>query len=101
LKISKPSLRGVAKMLTAAMYAPVYTIYLLPARFLPFYEYFGNWRKLGFNQNYLNVFDKLNAPQTYFLRRKTIEKWFNPQEFSNVSISPYKGVSWRACGIKL
>ena len=55
-------------------------------------------RKLGFKRNNLNVFDKLNAPQTIFIKRDTIKEWFNPNEFSDVHISPYKGVSWRAAG---
>jgi len=91
---------GMSHVLTALLYIPIYTIYLLPLHFLPFYEYFQNWRRLSYRRNVLNVFDKLNAPQTWFIPRSMVEKWFNGNEFTNVHISPYKGVSWRASGIK-
>ena len=96
--------RGVvlfmARVLTALLYIPIYTVYLLPLTFLPFYQYFQNWRRLSFERNVLNVFDKLNAPQTWFIPRTMVEEWFSDDLFSGVHISPSKGVSWRASGIK-
>lgn len=91
---------GIAHILTALVYLPVYTLYLLPLTFLPYYQYFQNWRKLSYKRNLLNVFDKLNARQTFFIKQETIKEWFNENEFTNVHISPYKGVSWRGSGIK-
>jgi SAM-dependent methyltransferase len=100
----------VAHLLTLLLYPIVYTVYLLPllaprslgevGRFLPFYEYFGNWRKLSYMRNVLNVFDKLNAPQTWFITREQIEAWFSPDAFADIHISPYRGVSWRGSGTK-
>ncbi len=98
LKMPKNALLGLAYFLTFALYPIVYTIYLLPLHFLPYFEYFKNWRKLTYKRNMLNVFDKLNAPQTYFLEKSTIEKWFSPEIFSNIHIDHYAGVSWRASG---
>jgi SAM-dependent methyltransferase len=89
-----------AHILTALVYVPVYSLYLLPLPFLPYYQYFQNWRKLSYMRNLLNVFDKLNAPQTIFLRKETMHEWFNPAEFTDIHISAYKGVSWRASGTK-
>jgi len=77
----------------------VHTLYRLPLRGLPYHEYFQNFRRLGFARNALNVFDKLNAPQTRFISRSRVEGWFGPERFADVSISAYKGVSWRASGI--
>lgn len=88
----------LAHILTALLYIPIYTIYLLPLRFLPFFEYFQNWRTLGYHRNLLNVFDKLNAPQTHFITKERIEGWFSPDQFTDVHISPYRGVSWRGSG---
>ncbi|MFA5800416.1 MAG: class I SAM-dependent methyltransferase [Candidatus Peribacteraceae bacterium] len=88
----------IARLLTVLLYIPIYTIYLLPLTGLPFFQYFDNWRKLSFQRNVLNVFDKLNAPQTWFIPRKQIESWFDPKEFSDVHLSPYKEVSWRGSG---
>lgn len=100
-KVNRTLVYRVAKVLTLFLYIPVYTLYLLPLTFLPFYEYFGNFRRLGFRMNVLNVFDKLNAPQTHYIARKTIERWFSAERFRDIHISRYKGVSWRASGTKI
>ena len=86
---------NISWLLTALMYPAVYTLYLLPLKKLPFYEYFQNFRKLSFYRNFLNVFDKLNAPQTDFISRERIESWFSDKDFTDISITPYCGVSWR------
>jgi len=86
---------GLAWVLTCFLYIPVFTIYLLPLRFLPYFEYFGNFRRLSFNRNCLNVFDKLNAPQVRFLEKHQVEAWFNGDGFEVLHLSHYKGVSWR------
>lgn len=98
-RISRSLLVRLSQVITALLYPIVYTVYLLPLRRLPFYEYFQNFRKLSFGRNVLNVFDKLNAPQTDFISQERIKRWFNPQVFEDVSITPYLGVSWRASGI--
>lgn len=90
----------IAHLLTMLVYIPVYTVYLLPLRFLPFYEYFQNWRSLSYTRNLLNVFDKMNAPQTWFITKEQIESWFPAEEYDSIAISPYKGVSWRGSGTK-
>jgi SAM-dependent methyltransferase len=99
VNMSRKSLLGLSKLTTFLMYLPIYTIYLLPLTFLPFYEYFQNFRRLTFYRNTLNVFDKLNAPQVDFISNKRINNWFSGQ-FSSANITPYKGVSWRGSGIK-
>ncbi len=108
--LPRPIVLAIAHLLTTLLYIPIYTVYLLPAprslgeggplTFLPFYEYFQNWRKLTYSRNMLNVFDKLNAPQTWFITKSQIESWFPSDQFSDVHISPYKGVSWRGSGTK-
>ncbi len=98
--MGKRSLLLMSKFITALLYIPVYTIYMLPLKFMPFYEYFGNFRKLSFERNTLNVFDKLNAPQVDFISSKRIGRWFSNDIFEDVSITPYKGVSWSGSGTK-
>ncbi len=98
--LPRPIVRLIAHILTILVYLPVYTLYLFPVGFLPYYEYFQNWRKLKYEHNILNVFDKLNAPQTHFLTFETLKKWFNDDQFTDVSITPYRGVSWRGSGTK-
>lgn len=100
LKLPRSVNFALAHVLTALLYPIIYTLYLLPVPWLPFYEYFQNWRCLTYERNLLNVFDKLNAPQTWFITRKRIERWFAPEQFTDVHISPYKGVSWRGSGAR-
>ena len=100
LRLPRAVSLALSHVLTALIYVPVYTVYLLPIRRAPFYEYFGNWRKLSYGRNLLNVFDKLNAPQTHFLTGSDLERWFDAGTFENVHISPYMGVSWRGSGTK-
>lgn len=97
---SRARVEQVAHFLTAVLYPIVHTVYRLPVTFLPYYDYFRNFRKLSFQRNALNVFDKLNAPYTEFITRERIERWFNPREYEDVSITFYKGVSWAASGRK-
>ncbi|MBN2014528.1 MAG: class I SAM-dependent methyltransferase [Candidatus Altiarchaeota archaeon] len=99
-KLDRKFLLYLAHALTIILYMPIYTLYLLPLRFLPYYQYFQNWRKLSYKRNFMNVFDKLNAPTTHFIGKETVEKWFDSDEFKDVHISLYKGVSWRASGTK-
>jgi SAM-dependent methyltransferase len=91
---------GLSVGLTALLWPIVHSVYRLPLSFLPYYDYFDNFRRLSFERNVLNVYDKLNAPQQYFLSKSTISTWFAPDKFTDVHISPYKGVSWRASGTK-
>jgi len=99
-RLSRKTLLVLARCVTALMYPPIHTVYVLPLRFLPFYEYFGNFRKLSFERNTLNVFDKLNAPQVQFIDRRRAESWLGHGGFRDISITPYKGVSWRISGTK-
>lgn len=95
---STASLLRLAQVMSALMYIPIYTVYLFPFKFLPYYEYFCNFRKLTFRRNTLNVFDKLNAPQVQFMDRSRVSKWFENSQFTDVHLAMYKGVSWQASG---
>jgi SAM-dependent methyltransferase len=88
-------------LVTAALYPIVHTIYRVPfLSFLPYYEYFRTFRRLSFDRNWLNVFDKLNAPQTRFTTRATCERWFDADRFETVSIRRNDGVGWSLMGIR-
>jgi hypothetical protein len=81
----------------------VYTIYRFKlARVLPYFEYFENFRKLTYQRNMLNVFDKLNAPQTHFFTRQDCEAWFNERLFvkESIGIRWHAGVSYSLMGVK-
>lgn len=101
--MSRPSLVNFSRVLTALLYPIVYSIYLIPIfRFLPYYEYFSNFRRLSFERNTLNIFDKLNAPQTKFTTFAKCHEWFNAKDFKSdaISIRRYAGVSYSLSGIK-
>jgi SAM-dependent methyltransferase len=99
-KMNRKNLLLISKIITGLMYIPIYSLYRLPLYFLPYYEYFENFRKMSFERNTLNVFDKLNAPQVDFISYERIKHWFPDQEFATINLSSYKGVSWRGSGIK-
>lgn len=92
-KLPMKVLNLLSGIITALLYLPVYTIYLLPLNFLPYYQYFGNFRKLSFARNKLNVFDKLNAPQTHFISYQQAKRWLS-NEFSDGTVTAYKNVSY-------
>ncbi len=98
--LSRTTLLKISKVITGMLYFFVYTIYCLPLKFLPFFEYFGNFRKLSFARNCLNVFDKLNAPQVAFISYDRIKKWFIENGYEKINITSYMGVSWRGSGVK-
>jgi SAM-dependent methyltransferase len=98
-KMSRKSLLAISKIITLLMYIPIYTIYFLPLKRMPYYEYFQNFRRMTFYRNTLNVFDKLNAPQVDFISKQRITNWF-AKGFENITINSYKGVSWSGSGTK-
>ncbi|MCX7825844.1 MAG: methyltransferase domain-containing protein, partial [Verrucomicrobiae bacterium] len=102
-RLSRRALAVVSNVLTALLYPLVYSIYRVPfLSFLPYYEYFRNFRRLSFRRNMLNVFDKLNAPQTHFTTLQKCHEWFSPQRFEpqSISIRKYAGVSYSLVGVK-
>lgn len=98
-RISQEKKAKLARIITIALYPFVYSVYILPLRFLPYYRYFQNFRRLSFARNLLNVYDKINAPQVDYISRKRVGDWFSSPIFSNVYIDSYKGVSYRASAI--
>lgn len=98
-KLNRKFLLIFSGAITFALYLPVFTVYLLPLKFLPYFEYFGNFRRMSFYRNLLNVFDKLNAPQVDFISADRIRGWYRKAGLEDVVIKPYKGVSWTGYGI--
>jgi SAM-dependent methyltransferase len=101
--LPRKGVAAIARAVIAALYPLVYTVYRVKwLSVLPYFEYFGNFRRLSFERNVLNVFDKLNAPQTRFTTYAKCLEWFNEERFEkeSVSISRYLGVSYRLTGIK-
>lgn len=100
-RLSREIVYKISLFVTALLYLPVYTIYLIPVfQFLPFFEYFKNFRKLSYIRNATNVFDKLNAPQVDFISYERARSWVSSSEYKDIHISPYMGVSWRISGTK-
>ncbi len=101
--LPRKALVWLSWMLTLAMYPIVCTVYRIRfLGFLPYYRYFENFRRLSLKRNVLNVFDKLNAPQTKFTTLAKCHEWFSPTRFEQgtISISNYAGVSYSLSGLK-
>jgi 2-polyprenyl-3-methyl-5-hydroxy-6-metoxy-1,4-benzoquinol methylase len=82
--------------ITVPALALMHTVYRLPLRgALPMYDYLERSRRLTPRKIAGNVFDKLNAPHTDFIRRERIESWFADPRLTDVHLSPHLGVSWR------
>lgn len=93
----------LSELLTALLYPFVYSVYLPRfMSFLPYHAYFVNSRRMSFRRNVLNVFDKLNAPQTRFTTREKCAQWFSAERFdpASISIRRYAGVSYSLSGVK-
>lgn len=93
----------LSELITALLYPIVHTVYLPKATsFLPYHEYFANFRRLPYRRNVLNVYDKLNAPQTRFTTRATCQRWFSRERFvpDSISIRRYAGVSYSLSGVR-
>jgi SAM-dependent methyltransferase len=101
--LPKSALALLAKSITVMLYLPVYSIYRISVfRTLPYFDYFKKFRELSLQRNVLNVFDKLNAPQTHFITLKRCQVWFNEQRFEpeTISIRYHAGVSYSLVGTK-
>lgn len=101
--LPRPWLVVLAWIITMLIYPIVHTIYRIPFfRFMPYFDYFSNFRRLSLKRNVLNVFDKLNAPQTHFTTQAKCSQWFNTDRFEpgSISIRPYAGVSYSLSGIR-
>ena len=101
--LPRRALVRLSELITALMYPVVYTIYVPQfTAFLPYHEYFRNFRRLSFRRNVLNVFDKLNAPQTRFTTFDQCRRWFSADRFEgeSISIRRYAGVSYSLSGVK-
>ena len=99
-KLKRSTLLRLSTVLTVILYIPVFTIYRVGFRFLPYYEYFGNFRRLTFQKNLLNVFDKLNSPQVTLVTESQARSWIPEHEYEDIYIDSYKNVSWRISGKK-
>jgi SAM-dependent methyltransferase len=103
-RLPRQSVVGIARIITMLLYPIVHTIYRLPfLKFLPYFEYFKDFREFPFRRNVLNVFDKLNAPQTTFTTRSKCDEWFNLCRFKSelISIRRYAGTSYSLVGVKI
>jgi SAM-dependent methyltransferase len=86
---------GLAWAIAIPMLATMHTVYRLPFRFLPFYDYLARHRELTVRKTVGDVFDKLNAPHTDFIARSRIERWLATEGLTDVYLSAHLGVSWR------
>jgi len=97
LKLPENILKILAHILTLTLYTFAWSIYFLPLS-LPYREYLKKFRRHSYERNIMNIFDKLNAPLTWWISEKEIRSWF--KDLSQVKIKHYNNISWRGFGIK-
>lgn len=97
LALPMPFVRALAFVLTGLLYPYALACRLLPLKLL-YTEYMGKFRGHAFARNYMNVFDKLNAPTTHWIAREQLVEWF--AGLKDVEIAPYNNISWRATGVR-
>ena len=85
--LPKPTLVVAAKLITALLYIPVYSVYQIShLKVLPDFDFLVRFRDLTFKRIFINVYDKLHAPQAQFTTRKRCEDWFNKNRFEEDSL---------------
>ena len=94
-KLPRQCIAPLAWSLTLGIYPIVQSLYRLPLKDLPYYEYMQNWRRLSPSRNMMNVYDKLNAPQTQFIDESRVRSWAAGPDWTLEHLDPYVGVSWR------
>ncbi len=94
--LPRKTVLACARFVTALLYPVVYSLYLMPLPWLPYYEYFRNWRRLPFRRNLQNVFDHMNSPVDHFISKDRASLWL--AGWYDVHLSSYRGVSWRISG---
>lgn len=94
-------LLSIAFLITIFLYLLIWSVYRFDSmHFLPYFEYLNGIKRLSFYTNVFNIFDKLNYPQIHFISLEQCKKWMNENEFEDIYIDSYKGISWRLSGIK-
>jgi len=93
-------LYGLSWVITIPALIAMHTLYRLPLRFLPMYDYLARSRSLTVRKVVANVFDKLNAPHTDFIARPRIERWLEREALTEIHLGAHLGVSWRASATK-
>lgn len=100
LRLPGPPFRILTHIATLCGYvlafSPMYFLSLL--KWLPYYEYFQFWRSYTYSRNYMNVYDKLNAPTTHWISKPKIHEWASRLE--KATVTDFNGVSWRLTGVK-
>jgi SAM-dependent methyltransferase len=94
--LPRKALWALSWSITLPALLAVHTLYRLPLRALPMYEYLRRSQRLTMRKVAGNVFDKLNAPHTDFIRRERIESWLSHASLKQTHLSAHLGVSWRA-----
>lgn len=94
-----PLLNGIAALGAVGVWGLAHTVYRLPWRSLPLFEYLRYIRSWPIGQMREMVFDQLLSPMTHYLRREELIQWFKVSQFNRYEVTPLNGMSWKAYGI--
>lgn len=82
------------------LYAPVNRLFPSFAQGLPYNTYFMLFLKLSFRHQWMNVFDKLNAPIANYYRRAEMEMWLKDSGLAQTQLTHTNNISWSLHGLR-
>ncbi len=81
-------------------YGPVNWLAPAGARHFPYNTYFMLFNRLSFRHQWMNVFDKLNAPIANYYRRDEMEAWLKASGLSATQLAHTNDISWSLHGTR-
>lgn len=81
-------------------YAPMNFILPRMAERMPYNRYFMLFDRLSFRHQWMNVFDKLNAPIANYYRREEMEDWLRESQLADTCLSHTNDISWSLHGTR-
>ncbi len=106
-RLPLPLLKGLCLIPTVVLwsiirygYAPLNRFWPAFAARLPYNRYFMLFYHLSFRHQWMNVFDKLNAPIANYYPRATVEEWIKSADLADSRLTHTNDISWSLHGIR-
>ncbi|MBI4178260.1 methyltransferase domain-containing protein [bacterium] len=91
---------AVLWLLIKLLYAPLNALAPGLSARLPYNTYFMLFYRLSFRHQWMNVFDKLNAPIANYYRHEEMQAWLDGSGLAGVRLSHTNQISWSLHGIR-
>jgi hypothetical protein len=94
------NLAAILWSLIRFFYAPLNAVAPKAAAGLPYNTYFMLFHRLSFRHQWMNVFDKLNAPIANYYRKDEMEEWLKESGLSEPRLTHTNNISWTLHGTR-